>query len=218
MKTGVFYLQEQAGRTEAGRGVIVDKTVVRWLGQPVELGQRLHWEALRGGLGRAKQTLVLADGANWIWNLKRERWPKAKELLDFYHAGEHLWALGRARHKADEAKTKAWVEPRLHQLRHGKEQRLLSEIARLEEPPGEVGKIMKTEKNYFAGQSSRMNYKQIAERGWPIGSGAVESACRQSQCRFKRPGQFWTQAGLKNLCALDEARRNDHWDQLWEQH
>ena len=54
-----------------------------------------------------------------------------------------------------------------------------------------------------------------ADQGWPIGSGAVESACRQAQCRLKRPGQFWTERGLKNLCALDSARHNDHWDDLW---
>jgi hypothetical protein len=60
-----------------------------------------------------------------------------------------------------------------------------------------------------------MNYQEIARRGWPIGSGAVESACRQKQCRFKRPGQFWTAEGLRHLCALDEARRNGHWNELW---
>jgi hypothetical protein len=216
MKTGVFYLHEQAGQTESGRGVIVDKTVVRWQGQPLELGQRLHWEALRGGLGRAKETLVLADGASWIWNLKADRWPKARELLDFYHGGEHLWALGRACYQAQETKTKAWVEARLHQLRHGKEQGVLAEIASLKQPRGEAGQAVRKEKNYFSGQAGRMNYQQIANRGWPIGSGAVESACRQSQCRFKRPGQFWTQPGLRNLNALEEARRNEHWDQLWD--
>jgi hypothetical protein len=62
-----------------------------------------------------------------------------------------------------------------------------------------------------------MNYQTVARRGWPIGSGAVESACRQKQCRFKRPGQFWTADSLRNLCALDEARRNHHWDELWIQ-
>jgi len=60
-----------------------------------------------------------------------------------------------------------------------------------------------------------MNYQENAKRGWPIGSGAVESACRQKQCRFKRGGQFWTKESLRNLCALDEARRNRHWDELW---
>jgi hypothetical protein len=60
-----------------------------------------------------------------------------------------------------------------------------------------------------------MNYQEIADRGWPIGSGAVESACRASQCRFKGPGQFWTQKGLRHLSAVEEARNNDHWDELW---
>ena len=75
--------------------------------------------------------------------------------------------------------------------------------------------MIQREKNYCSGQARRMNYQSIARRGWPIGSGAVESACRQKQCRFKRPGQFWTQAGLSHLAALDQARRNHHWEQLW---
>jgi hypothetical protein len=75
--------------------------------------------------------------------------------------------------------------------------------------------MVRKEQNYFAGQAGRMSYQAMAERGWPIGSGAVESACRQSQCRFKGPDQFWTQTGLRHLCALDEARLNNHWDELW---
>ncbi|HEX5398470.1 MAG TPA: hypothetical protein VFY06_05415 [Verrucomicrobiae bacterium] len=60
-----------------------------------------------------------------------------------------------------------------------------------------------------------MNYRQLFRRGWPIGSGAVESACAWRQRRFKRPGQFWTQAGLRHLNALIEARDLNHWDELW---
>lgn len=58
-------------------------------------------------------------------------------------------------------------------------------------------------------------YYQMAERGWPIGSGAVESACRQKQCRRKCPGQFWTRSGLRHLDAFEEARDNGRWDELW---
>jgi hypothetical protein len=215
IKNGVFYLHEQAGRTEAGRGVIADKTVVRCQGDSVELGQRLHWEAVRGGLGRAKETLVLGDGVAWIWNLKAKRWPEAGELLDFWHGGQHLWGLGRACNAMDEAKTKPWVEKRLHRLRHGQEQKVLKEISTLKASRSQAGKLVQKEKNYFAGQAQRMNYKEIADRGWPIGSGPVESSCRQDQCRFKRPGQSWTRRGFGNLSALDQARRNNHWDELW---
>jgi hypothetical protein len=215
VKNGVFYLHEQAGQTEGQRGVIADKTVVRSLGQPMELGQRLHWEAVRGGLSRAKDKLVLGDGIAWIWNLKANRWPEARELLDFWHGGQHLWALGRAVNGMNEMKAKPWVEKRLQQLRHAGDSSLLKEIGALKESRSQAGQSIRKEKNYFAGQSHRMNYKEIADRGWPIGSGPVESSCRQDQCRFKRPGQSWTQAGFRNLSALDEARRNNHWDELW---
>jgi hypothetical protein len=215
VKNGVFYLPEQAGQTVGGRGIITEKVVVRTLGDPTDLGQRLHWEALRGGLARAKTKLMLGDGVPWIWNLKAARWPDALELLDFWHAGQHLWTLGRAYNGMDEAKAKPWVEKRLHQLRHGRERSVLKEIAALKASRSQTGKIVQKEKNYFAGQSHRMNYKEIADKGWPIGTGPVESSCRQDQCRFKRPGQSWTRAGFANLSALDQARRNNHWDELW---
>jgi len=215
VKTGVFYLHEQAAHTAEGRGMLAEKTMVRWYGEPLELGQRLHWEALRGGLGRAQERLVLGDGSPWIWHVAADRWCGATELLDFYHSSQHLWELGRALCKEDQEQTRAWVEPRLHELRHGKEQKVLKQLATLKLPRGLAGEIARKQQNYFAGHAGRMSYEQIAARGWPIGSGAVESACRQSQCRFKRSGQFWTGRGLRALCALDDARRNFHWDELW---
>jgi hypothetical protein len=215
MKTGVFYLQEQAAQTDGGRGLIEDKVVVSVVGEPMELGQRLHWEALRGGLGRARQQLFLGDGAAWIWNLKKARWDQAVGLLDFFHASQHLWEVGRSVAGEEASKLAPWVEERLHQLKHGQEKKVLSEMAGLKKKCGAAGAVLAREQNYFANHTSRMNYQAIGRRGWPIGSGAVESACRQKQCRFKRPGQFWTPKGLRNLIALDEARRNHHWDKLW---
>lgn len=214
-KTGVYYRQEQSGRTAGGRGVLDEKVVMGWQGEPLEFGRRLHWEALRGGLGRAQAKLVVADGAPWIWNVAQDRWAGATEVLDFYHASQHLWDLGRALHGGDEAATAKWVEPRRHQLRHGREQQVLAQIAGLKVPGGEAGKVVKREQNYFATHAGRVNYQKIQRRGWPIGSGPVESACRHRQCRFKRPGQFWTAKGMRHLSALAEARHNHHWDELW---
>jgi len=213
MKMGVYYQAEQVGRKAGGRAQVLEKSVVSTLAGPVELGQRLHWEALRAGLGRARNLEMLGDGAPWIWNLKQERWQEAVEVLDFYHGSEHLWALGRALHSDEQAK--AWVEPLLHQLRHGREKQVLQKIAALRRPKAAAGDLVQREQNYFAVQKGRMHYRQVAARGWPIGSGAVESACRQRQCRFKRPGQFWTAQGLRSLCALEEARHNQHWEELW---
>lgn len=214
LKTGVFYRHEQATQSEGGRGLLAGKVVVSWQGEGVELGRRLHGEALGGGLGRAQAILTVGDGAAWIWKVVQDRWAKATQLLDFYHASQHLWELGRAL-TGTEDQAAEWVVPHRHQLRHGKQAWVLQQIAGLAGGGGAAGKVIEREKNYFASHKGRMNYQKLADRGWPIGSGAVESACRQRQCRFKRPGQFWTQGGLRNLCALEEARRNHHWDELW---
>jgi hypothetical protein len=213
MKMGVYYQIEQASVAKNGRGELAEKVVVSTLGDAVELGQRLNWEAMRAGLGRARNLEMLGDGAEWIWRLKENRWKEAVEVLDFYHGGQHVWELGRR--VKGEKQAKDWVEPLLHQLRHGKEKTALRQIAGLPSAKGERGKVMRREQNYFANNAHRMKYQQITNRGWPIGSGAVESACRQRQRRFKGPGQFWTSKGLRHLCALEEARHNHHWEDLW---
>jgi hypothetical protein len=73
LKLGGFYRHEESGRTEGGRGLLLDKIMVRWQETALELGRRLNWEALREGLGRARQMLFLGDGADWVWNLKKDR-------------------------------------------------------------------------------------------------------------------------------------------------
>ena len=212
-KLGVFYRHEQAVGAE--RGQLLEKVVVSWQGEGQELGRRLHWEARRGGLGRARAVLAVADGAPWIWKVVEARWGGAHQLLDFYHASQHLWSLGQALHPKDEPARRAWVEQRRHRLRQGQAAAVLREIAALPRRRGAAGKVIEREQNYFAQHAGRMNYQTLARRGWPIGSGAVESACRSRQCRRKRPGQFWTRSGLRHLDALEEARDHGHWDELW---
>jgi hypothetical protein len=215
LKTGVFYLQEQAARKN-GRGLLSDKVVVSWQGEPMELGRRLHQAACEHGLGHARQKLVVSDGAPWIWNVAQERWRGAVEVLDFYHASQHVWTLGEAV-SGERQRARDWVERQLHQLRHGRHTAALRTIAGLKAGRGAAGEVIRREQNYFAEHAERMNYRAVAERSWPIGSGPVESACLQRQGRFKRSGQSWTPLGLRHLCALIEARQNGHWDHLWNQ-
>lgn len=214
IKSGLFYRQEQVGRNANDRGVVSGKAVVRWEAESLEFGQRLDWQAQRCGLSRAKNLLALGDGAHWIWNLVQDRWSQAQQALDFWHGSQHLWELGRA-YCADEVQSKQWVEKRLHWIRHGKEKTVLRELAELKVPRGQRGKVVRKEQNYFAGHAQRMHYQALSERGWPIGSGAIESQCNQAQGRFKRSGQFWTRQGFRHLSALDEAWLNERWDQLW---
>lgn len=214
LKLGVCYRQENA-LVSKGRGLLSQKRLVSWRGEGAELCRRLHWEAQAQGLALARRVRTVNDGAPWIWSLVQDRWPQAEQVLDFYHASGHLHALAEALHSGDETAARIWVKPRRARLRRGNAVKLLDELAELAPPEGEAGAVVRREQNYLACHAGRMDYRQLSQSG-PIGSGAIESACRSRQCRFKRPGQFWTDAGLRNLCALQEARRNGHWDTLWK--
>jgi Uncharacterised protein family (UPF0236) len=209
-KVGVFYHQDRNGQ-----GQIVEKVSVGWQGEALELGERLHWQARRHGLSRARHTLAVGDGAPWIWRLVQARWKDAHQALDFYHASQHLHALAEALCPRDPSRRQPWVDQQCHDLRHGKEKTVLKRVAQLPIGRGARAEVIRREQNYFASHRRRMNDQQLSRRGWPIGSGAVESACAQRQRRFKRPGQFWTADGLRHLNALIEARDLNHWDELW---
>lgn len=214
LKLAVCYRQESVTLSAQGRSSLSDKRVVSWRGAASELGRRLHGEAQAEGLGRAVRVRTVNDGAPWIWSLVQDRWSHAEQGLDFYHASSHLHALALAWHDGDEAAARAWVKPRRRRLRQGNARKLLGELSALEASSTEAAGIVQREQHYFAEHAHRMNYRELARHG-PIGSGAVESACRSRQCRLKRPGQFWTEAGLRHLCALQEARCNHHWEELW---
>ena len=162
-KLGAFYRRQQS--VGQARGQLLEKGVVGWQGEGLELGRRLHWEARRGGLGRARDILAVGDGAPWIGNVVTDRWSGAHQLLDFYHASQHLWSLGLALHPKEEAARREWVEERLHRLRHGQEQEVLKELAALPRRRGQAGQVIRREQSYFADQAGRLSYQKPARRG-----------------------------------------------------
>jgi len=153
----------------------------------------------------------------WIGRLADDRFPQARQRLDFYHAVQHLAEVGRAVFGEDKAKLTAWLKPLVRQL---KNQSALKVIRQLEEvlvglPAGVVAEAVRKEVNYFYEHQERMDYRAGRRRGEPIGSGPVEATCRQAQCRFKRPGQFWSQQGDEALLCLETFWRNGRWHLLF---
>ena len=219
MKSAIIFRLNQRARTQSGRPMILNKAYVAWRGASDEFGRRLYAEALRQGLNQAQKVYVVADGAVWIWNLVADRFGEAKGVLDFYHASEHLWAVARAIH-ADEQQARRWVEPLLHQLGHGAQARVIKRLESLLKRRGRyeeaTGALIETETNYFQRHRDHLHYEAAQAQGCPKGSGAIESTCSQLQDRFKRTGQFWTLPGEHCLLALELARRNDDWAEIWE--
>ncbi|MDA1272885.1 MAG: hypothetical protein O2960_02365 [Verrucomicrobia bacterium] len=184
---------------------------------PEEFGRQVHAEALRRGMAHAKHILIVCDGAVWIWNIIEDRFQCAIKELDFYHGSEHLWEVARDLYPQPE-QARAWVLPLLHQLRHGQEAKVLETLESLPQTIPHLGgllsELLQREINYFQNHRDHIHYQDNAAKGFPVGSGAVESGCSQFQDRFKRTGQFWNSASMGRLQALKTTRHNGDWDEL----
>ena len=215
--TGTVFRLDHRGQTAGGRPVITQRGYVLTRQGLDALREQMHGEALRRGLGQAASVLVLGDGAVWIWRLADDRWPQAKQRLDFYHAVQHLVAVGRALFGEDQEKFKAWIKPLVRQLKNESAVKVIRQLdaALAGLPAGPDAQTVAKEIAYLREHQDRMDYRAGRRAGEPIGSGAVEATCRQAQCRFKRPGQFWTKAGDEALLCLETFWRNDRWARLF---
>ena len=215
--TATCFRLDQRGCTAGGRPVITERGFVATRGGIDALREQLHAEARRRGLGQAAGALVIADGAAWIWRLADDRFPEARQRLDYYHAVQHLAAVGQALYGEDPAKQRAWLQPLARQL---KNQSAVKVVRKLEDllaaqPLGATHAKVKTEVEYFQTHRARLTYRDGRKRGEPIGSEAIEATCRQYQCRFKRTGQFWSIEGDEALLCLDNFWRNGRWHLLF---
>ena len=213
---GTCFRLSQRGQTAGGRSIILSRGTVMTRGGLDALKQQLWAEAMRHGLGQAQEVLVIADGAVWIWNLVADRFAGARQRLDPWHALEHLWAVAHALHPGDDAAAAAWIAPLKEKLL---ESRAVEVIAELDEVlstlRGSRRAAVQTERNYLENNQDRLDDRGVQERGEPGGSGAMESTCKQYQCRFHRSGQFWTQTGDEALMCLETFWRNGRWSLLF---
>jgi transposase len=198
------------------RAVITDRSYVATRGGIDALMPQLYYEARARGLATAQRVIVIADGAVWIWNLVDDRFAQAIQRLDLFHANSYLWAVANELHGKGSAQARQWVKPLLRQLRHDQAPNVISKLEDLlPQLKNAAANAASAAIEYFSNNRSRMKYKDARRRNEPVGSGAIESTCRQLQCRMKRPGQFWSTAGDEALLCLDLFWRNDRWHLLF---
>jgi hypothetical protein len=213
---GTCFRLSQPARTAGGRAVILSRGDAMTRGGMDALKEQLWAEAMRHGLGRANEVLIVADGAVWIWNLAGDRFKGARQRVDFYHVSEHLWSMAHTLPPEDEAAARAGVEPLLAKLKEDGSCQVITELEQLQQRlEGAAREKVEKEVNYLQTNRERMDDGSAKERGEPLGSGAMESTCRQYQARFKRPGQFWSQSGDEALMCLETFRRNGRWHLLF---
>ncbi len=163
----------------------------------------------------ASQLAVLGDGAAWIWNLADEHFPQAVQIVDWYHASERIWELGRALHGAETPETTTWVARQLDRLAGGEAAALAAEWAHLP-LRGEAARSRDAQVTYFTNQASRMAYDRYRADGWDIGSGMIESGCKTViGQRQKGSGMRWTDAGAQTVANVRLLLFNAEWDDYW---
>ena len=213
---GTCFRLNQRAQTAGGRPILLSRGTVMTRGGVDALKEQLWAEAMRRGLGRANEVLIVADGAVWIWNLVGDRFAGARQRVDFYHVSQHLWAVAHTLHPDDEAGARAWVEPLLAKLKEDASCEVITELEQLQERlEGAAQERVQKELTYLRSHRERMDYGTAQKNGEPLGSGAMESTCRQYQARFKRTGQFWSQTGDEALMCLETFRRNGRWHLLF---
>lgn len=185
-----------------------------------QFGYRIYTEAWRRGWEWAATKIVIGDGAVWIWNLADQHFPGAVQIVDLYHARQHLWDLAALLYPQDGAAKKRWMTPLRDLLDYGPTELLvewLREIAaeHAGAQPGLAEEIGK-QADYFETNTPRMRSPEFREQGFFIGSGVIEAGCKSIVgVRLKQSGMFWTVRGANDIIALRCCRFNQRFEDFW---
>jgi hypothetical protein len=188
---------------------------VAHLGGPEVLGEQAWTEARRRGWEQAQDTLLLGDGAPWIWNQAALHFGASHQLVDWYHAKEHLVVAGQALKSDNELARQRWLNSRETLLYQGHAVRLAGELTAAGGTQAEQAAVLLREAGYFRDNQRRMNYLEMREEAWPIGSGMVESGAKQFKARFCGSGRRWSRQGAENLLPVRAAILSQRFDELW---
>jgi hypothetical protein len=182
-----------------------------------EFGLRLYTEAWRRGWSRAKKKAVIGDGAVWIWKLADQHFPGAVQIVDLYHARQHLWELSAKLFPNEERDRKRWMGRGLGRLNQGKIEALVKILRELHPANAELAKTVGNEADYFQRNAERMRYPVFRAQGLFVGSGVVEAGCKTVVAtRLKRSGMFWTVCGANAIIALRCCRLSGRFENYWE--
>jgi hypothetical protein len=185
------------------------------------LGQPLRRQGAQVGMDAARRWVAISDGGSGLEPFLTSNFPRVEAvILDFYHAAEYLGAIGRACHPGDDEASKAWTHPWCHALKHRGGEVVLGELRALASsgiPSSVVGPVEEAI-GYFENQKHRMDYPSYQAKGWQIGSGPVESACKSAiGARMKQAGMRWGTDGAEQVGHIRALFRGQtgQWDAFW---
>jgi hypothetical protein len=141
---------------------------------PETFGRALWLEGYRRGVSEAQEVVAIGDGAHWIWNLVEEHFPRAIQIVDWYHASEYIWKVAHAVYGEGSDLAKQWAKDRLDELWEGQ----VDELLRHCQEHASAGEAVQQAITYYTNNKDRMRYPEYRAKGLQIGSGTVESGCK----------------------------------------
>ncbi len=184
-----------------------------------EFGNRIYLEAWNRGWSRAQKKVVMGDGAEWIWNLADRHFPGAVQIVDLYHARQHLWDLARKLYPNDQRVQKAWMKVHQKRLLDQGKLELVAALRSIVSANAELADNIRAEADYFERNAERMRYPAFRRQHLFVGSGVIEAGCKTViGSRLKQSGMFWTVRGANAIIALRCCHLNARFEDYWEAH
>jgi len=193
----------------------IENTYVAHLGGPEIFGQQLWAEAKARHWSQAAETVVLGDGAPWIWNLAGEHFYDSVQVVDWYHAKQHLAQAANLIHGEGTPAAHQWLKEQETVLFEGHAERVAECITRYAKGKRKVAQELRAQAGYFRDNQRRMQYLERREEDFPIGSGLAESGCKQFRARFTGPGMRWSRPGAERLLPFRAAVMSHRFEALW---
>ena len=182
-----------------------------------EFGKRIYLEAWSRGWSRAEKKAFMGDGSEWIWNIADRHFPGAVQIVDLFHARQHLWDLARKVHPNQEAEQRRWMMVHQDLLDQGKIEELVAALRAIDSPHSELADKIRVEAGYFENNKERMRYPKFRDQHLFVGTGVIEAGCKAligSRC--KQSGMFWTVRGANAILALRCCHFNGRFEDYWE--
>ncbi len=192
-KIGVVYELDARGHAAHSRFTATLET-------SIQFGPRLPVLVHQAGADHCRDLAVVADGGPWIWQETGKYFPRSVQVLDYYHACQHLWAAAHARYGEGTSAAREWAKTLKDLMYEQKQTQLLKEI-RTWQPQNETKRTLRRRLlNYLLEHRHRMAYKTLQEQGYQIGSGVGEASCKNVvQSRMKRAGMRWSRSGAEAI-------------------
>ena len=214
VKLAVFFTQDELDQDGCPVRDRTSTSVITSFEPAAEFGKLVKAEGIRRGADHIRQFTIIGDGAPWIWGIASEKFPEASQIVDIYHAREHIHSLTRAVEFMLGDRRDAWLAARLEDLDYGDIdgiERAVREFPFIGVKKDEVDR----ELGYFLSNAPRMRYHWFRQRGLFVGSGVVEANCKSViGLRLKQSGMHWRIPGADAIITLRAEEASRSWNAI----